>query len=572
MKVRKPGRPLTACPHLQSQQCDCPKNKGCGCSNSITVAFPKRQGCGDCKTGPKTIVKTEGRPSGPAISDVPAITAGTFKIVKKSAPLAAGVSRPRPQSYDETYFNAIGLNSCNIIQNGSPTTPASANGMGMNGMAPPQAPVQIAPALPNLYAQNTPPMPMPFYAGMLSNGQRPRNSISNGAGMPFAAADSEAAGFSLSNSSYMNGTSDYMSNGIYMANGHPPQPILTSPYPISTMSTPQSYSSSLNGTTPATTVKSCCSSKKSTNSSPDNLDMTSMSQIPLQQPYNAPSFSNGNGPIYSAAGMQPAYAYTANFADPSQQMQNGQWSQNFGMSYSPQQPLQQLQSSNRMFQLPTSALDGTHEMQCACGPDCECFGCQVHPQNATTLAYVRNLHNQMSHAPSSRESTSPITPMQQSQDLFYMAQNQSQPQIFQPHLLQNFYNSSLDKDPLVTATTMAMKSETPESANSRRESPQLSLNGSPYGGMAETQQVFDDSNYFMVEYPIEGGCGGDLEGCQCGDDCQCVGCTIHQAVQERRQSEQEQEQHEIGVVKAEDGMIMPGNVEVKNSCCGWTAA
>lgn len=565
MKVRKPGRPLTACPHLQSQPCDCPKSKGCGCSNSITVAFPKRQGCGDCKTGPKTIVKTEGKSSGPAIPDVPAATAGTFRVAKKPASLTAGVPKPRPQSYDETYFNAIGIgfDSCNIIQNGYPATPATANGMGMNGMAPLQAPVHIAPALPNLYSQNSHPMPLPFFnTGMMPNAQTPRTSISDGAGLPFATADSEVAGFSLSNGSYMNGNSNYMPNGPYVANGHPPQPILTSPYPTA-MSTPQSYSSSVNGTTPA---KSCCSSKKSTNSSPDDLGMNPMSQVPLQQPYNAPTFSNGNGNIYSAAGLQPTYTYANSFAVSPQQMPIGQWSQNFGMNYSPQQPLQQLQASNGMFPVPASVLNGNYEMQCNCGSDCECFGCQVHPQNATTLAEVRNLHNQMSHAPSSRNSAtaSPITPMQP-QDSFYMAQNQSQPQIFQRHLLQDFY----DKDPLVTATTTAIKSETPESSNSRRESLQLSLNGSPYDSMGETQPVFDDSNYFMVQYDMEGGCGGDLEGCQCGDDCQCIGCAIHQEEQERRQFEPEQEQQqESGVVKAESGMVTPQDIGVKKSCCG----
>lgn len=151
----------------------------------------------------------------------------------------------------------------------------------------------------------------------------------------------------------------------------------------------------------------------------------------------------------------------------------------------------------------------------------------------------------------------------QNQDPFYTLQNQPQPeaQIFQSHLLVNFYDSNLDKDPLVTTT--AMKSETPDSL-SRIESPQLSLNGSPFDSMGESQQQeLDPNNFFIVDYQIDGECSGDVSGCQCGDDCQCLGCTIHQAEQERRQLEQESRMTKIG-----DGTVTSKEEPVRNSCCG----
>ena len=158
-----------------------------------------------------------------------------------------------------------------------------------------------------------------------------------------------------------------------------------------------------------------------------------------------------------------------------------------------------------------------------------------------------------------REPVSPITPGQH-QDPFYNAQTQPQSQIPQQHLLQNYYDFSLDKDPLVTS--MALKCETPDSL-SRTESPQLSLNGSPFDPMGESQQQeLDPSNYFMVDYHLGGGCEGDGDGCQCGDDCQCFGCTIHKPQQDQRLLDSE------NGLRIPDGTKTPEEPVVKKSCCG----
>lgn len=34
------------------------------------------------------------------------------------------------------------------------------------------------------------------------------------------------------------------------------------------------------------------------------------------------------------------------------------------------------------------------------------------------------------------------------------------------------------------------------------------------------------SDFFFVNYPFDG-CGGDTQSCPCGDDCACLGCSIH---------------------------------------------
>lgn len=36
------------------------------------------------------------------------------------------------------------------------------------------------------------------------------------------------------------------------------------------------------------------------------------------------------------------------------------------------------------------------------------------------------------------------------------------------------------------------------------------------------------SDFFFVNYPLSiDGCGGDTQSCPCGDDCACLGCSIH---------------------------------------------
>src|SRR5580700_10735182 len=96
--VKKPGRPLSVCPHIQGQ--------GCSCS-SITAAIPRKQKC-HCGT-------VAGTPSGvqqplTSIPDQPSPTKIAFRVQKPP-------SRPgsRKQSYDHSNFDRIDIGSVNII-------------------------------------------------------------------------------------------------------------------------------------------------------------------------------------------------------------------------------------------------------------------------------------------------------------------------------------------------------------------------------------------------------------------------------------------------------------------------
>ena len=550
----------------------------------VTAAFPKKQGCGDCKTGPKATVKTEVKTPGPAIPDVPVATAGTFKV-KKSTHLGPQITRARPQSYDGTFFDGIDMSSVNIVGSGQSPPMPNGNGLSMNGVAPPQMPVHIAPAIPNTYMQDT--TQLAFYAASMMNGQTPRTSTANGAGVPFS-ADNEVARFSLSNGSMMNGNTNYMPNGTFMMNGHMQQPILASPYTTSPAESP-----STNGATPATTVKSCCSSKKpspSIVSSPIDF-ATHSPQASMQQSYGMSTYNTDNKSLFNNAGMQSATpSYVNSFAPEQQQMrmQDGAWTPNFDMNnYQPQSnPLMHNCPSN--FNLPDSAMSSNLAIACGCGTDCECFGCMTHPQNASTFDYIKDLNNQMYMEPQRKSvSISPITPMQQ--DIFYTLSNQPQAQMFPSHLLyENNLDNNLDNGKRISTT--AVKTETPPSS-SRTDSPQMSLNGSPFVS-GEKQQELDPEDFFFVDYELPSGCGGDEQACECGDDCQCIGCFIHKPEQQRGGIEGETDggvqtlAHavELGAgvkIELEGGdagkslLLADGTLEerpVKGSCCGNIAA
>src|SRR6187402_672967 len=125
--VRKPGRPLSACPH--------PRDQSCGCG-SVTAAIPRRQTChcGGGTDSPQVVPEAVLKDVNPARTEAPSPTRVTFKVQK-------GSSRPqssRKQSFDPTNIERMDMNSVNIVPfeqrpQGMPNFP---NGYTMNG--PPQ--------------------------------------------------------------------------------------------------------------------------------------------------------------------------------------------------------------------------------------------------------------------------------------------------------------------------------------------------------------------------------------------------------------------------------------------------
>ncbi|KFY39407.1 hypothetical protein V495_05974, partial [Pseudogymnoascus sp. VKM F-4514 (FW-929)] len=192
--VKKPGRPLTACPHLQPQSCGC---------SSITAAIPRKSqcGCGGASKAAKT-VKTEPQPADSPITESPSPVARDFKIKKTSK------TKSRKQSYDAAVLNRVDPSSVNVVQ------------------FTPRPQQLIAPALPNgskpaapiaqytngnqnhTYQQTQPPIPYSAdspYIPVNGNGVYP-GSNGNGVNHPFVPVD-QLPGTMLSSRSNSTGSS-----------------------------------------------------------------------------------------------------------------------------------------------------------------------------------------------------------------------------------------------------------------------------------------------------------------------------------------------------------------------------
>ncbi|EQB48117.1 copper fist DNA binding domain-containing protein [Colletotrichum gloeosporioides Cg-14] len=131
--VRKPGRPLSTCPH--------PPARGCGCG-SVTAAIPRKQkcGCGSSTAGTPTessatssVVKAESPASdAPPMSPTKA-PAASFRVQKPAAKAAS-----RKQSFDPANLERMDAAHVNILP---PYDMAQANALPhANGMAGMQAP------------------------------------------------------------------------------------------------------------------------------------------------------------------------------------------------------------------------------------------------------------------------------------------------------------------------------------------------------------------------------------------------------------------------------------------------
>ncbi|RNJ58336.1 hypothetical protein D7B24_004788 [Verticillium nonalfalfae] len=127
--VRKPGRPLSTCPH--------PPSRGCGCG-SVTAAIPRKQ---KCNCGPSTpadsdVIKVESPvseavPTSPARSST--VSSASYRVQKQS-------SKPnsRKQSFGPATLDRIDSSQFNIIPtfDAAQTIPPHLNG-GMDAMGMP---------------------------------------------------------------------------------------------------------------------------------------------------------------------------------------------------------------------------------------------------------------------------------------------------------------------------------------------------------------------------------------------------------------------------------------------------
>lgn len=130
---------------------------------------------------------------------------------------------------------------------------------------------------------------------------------------------------------------------------------------------------------------------------------------------------------------------------------------------------------------------------CSCGDQCQCIGCAAHPYNEATQRYVRSAWDTIMEA--SPNQASPVDPAE------------------------TYHNGC--KSPNETHPGASAAAPTPEGG-----SPPAAQ--TPSDTTSNGEQGLSANDFFFVSYPFAGdGCGGDTASCPCGDDCQCLGCAIH---------------------------------------------
>ncbi|KAI1502168.1 hypothetical protein F5X99DRAFT_169255 [Biscogniauxia marginata] len=476
--VRKPGRPLSSCPHAPG--------KHCGCGN-VTAAIPRKGKCG-CRSaqnpnGVPTKIKIE-----PPNLDNPPLspTKGTTFRIQKTASKFLN----RKQPYDPSTLERMEPSTFNIMDHqGFPLSIEDEI-----ERTDPMTSQNFVPALPVGFEQSG-AFPLQFgdfqptvsrLDTTMNHSFPPNNSIADLS--PTVSSRNDASG----RSSFASGTSS--------APQH----------------TPTSSSGSFSYELPPEESSSCCSQP----SSQPPPQAQSQSQLPAQfqshmQPQDAldlmgfglslppggnnivaqyPQAVGFNQQIYSTHFHQPTiYTYPPSYGTPFQPVQLAHWQQAMaGNSQSTPQsgytnPRPRMDSNASSTNLLTM-----HE--CTCGPGCQCVGCTAHPFNEATQDYVRSaMDSQYVTSPANEEYVKSIAEARNSIPI------------------------------TIPTATLPPVGDGPSPTSETTSSDTVT-------GPCLEDQTLSPENFFFVQYDVEKmglGCDGKSNSCPCGDDCACAGCMIH---------------------------------------------
>lgn len=473
--VRKPGRPLSACPH--------PTTRGpCSCTK-VTAAIPRKQkcGCGPTKTEellqPKledSDVTAESTPKSP-----PSRASSAGNRVRKSSSkngasgrrksaVSAGLERTKP-----SMVNILPAHN-GIPQN--PTPPVSAETLyGNLHMSPiePYGPMMF----PTFQPQMPPPMSGPENAMVDPNGHS--DSITN----PFVQNQPEEADPSMK--SCCGGGGKKVASAIP---AQTPETATPSSKPMSELQ-----------------AKSCCSSNINSPSLEPNTDAMPTPDVSnpgsvMVSPFPTPMIMpNGLYPYYAQPNV---FTYPPHYGSFLQPLQPDQWRQVMASTnFAPPEPMPSPYGMpNQMPYHPPGAprTAGGTSHQCSCGASCQCIGCAAHPYNEATQDYVRSAWQTMA-------------------DDAHIIQTHGTAAHVQvnDHVNGDISLGSLTHSVPTMGTTEDTKSPTAPQTPSEAAS-----------GLSE-EQALSASDFFFVSYAFGDSCAGETASCPCGDECQCLGCAIH---------------------------------------------
>ncbi|SPQ26869.1 7b40ac5f-ad0e-4454-9d42-83a34c11d28c [Thermothielavioides terrestris] len=478
--VRKPGRPLSTCP--------CPPGRPCACGG-VRVAIPKKQKCG---CGAEAVGEPEERNKGHSPAETPTSPSRpSFRVSKSNGSRASS----RKQSFDPANLERMDPRSINLIT--APTSSGIANGMAMAGGADFQGPhTEFAAFSPGLGAipagsggtygplQNPSYRPpLPYNLGFQYS---PPNQLPHGLKMEdggLFSASNGSFGAAMPSPPFING------NHTSTAIGNQQQPTVPN----------QATLRQANGA--AQGASCCCGSKAQEGPSVPAPNKVSVSTQGYGQSYlpqlsgesNGNGSSNGNGGGGSSCCSSKAQEPLPNTSNnlPTSQQEFGQtflppfqfptvftYPGDYGSWQHPIDPViwQQVASQTGMPPNPamapaangdTAGNAGTSH-ECGCGEGCQCVGCLAHPFNAQMFQYVNNAYSD-SNGSSPRSVDANGAGQQQAPSAAGAAGGQDSP----------------------------VEAPTPAASE-----------GSPRG----EEQSLSTMDYFFVNLPISGLCGGRVGG------------------------------------------------------------
>jgi len=493
--VRKPGRPLSVCPHKAGQSCGCA---------GITAAIPRNQKCGCGSNGSQ--------------SASPMVKQETVNSKSPGSPTGRSFHIHKPGSVKpSSRIDAAGLERTDISQLNilpPPSWPGGIVPMPTPGFPIPEAKPSYAFPIPNgvphgFLQQTNVGYDVNYVIGPQGPIQIP---LPNG---------TIAVGYDVNHLSIVHGQNT-IGGSPSIASSSVTSSCCVPTANSSPRHTPTSSSSSVRVSSPARATngngnsKSCCSNKQSktpANGSavdpfPASVPTTPIGNGPETNGSHIASLGAPNGTFIAPYGqpmgipqMAPnyyhvpgsvVYTYPATYGTFNAPLQPAQWRQ----AISAPQGHHVHSDGIPMTSIPPQAYstNGANAIAatshiCTCGDECNCLGCPAHPYNDATQEYVRSAMNSMLETRAVESQTNGIPEM-----------------------------SAVDG---VNGTNGSGPGQAPQS-------PSQAQTPSDASGISEEQSQLSANDFFFVTYPI-GDCGGETTSCPCGDDCDCVGCLIHSA-------------------------------------------
>ncbi|KAK5652795.1 hypothetical protein OQA88_9651 [Cercophora sp. LCS_1] len=440
----------------------------------LNIAIPKKQKCG-CP--PETGGKETSTPQDRSPTDTPASpTRSAFRVTKGSSNSRAGM---RKQTFDPANLSRVDPMSVNLVMPTAASLDATTMAMISNGIVTQVSPHGLSPGFDAGVGFVTSP------GGAFS----PTSGFVYGAPLSYdmslqytqahAVAHHEikteetipppissTLDAAMPPPPFANGGKHSRSSSL---NGHGPPLLELGPSPVV----------KANGATSSTPGSCCGGGSKEVNA-------LSTPQTDFEKPF-VPDYLKQPG-LGNFAFHPTVFTYPANY---------GSW----------QHPInpeiwQQVASQPNMSvdaPLAITSTNGTPEVfgtshECSCGEGCQCVGCLAHPFNDQMFQYVNNAYT---------ESTA------------------------------NGNGNNISRSGSGSTSSCcgngdrgAGQGRTPVAAP---ESPPEAQ--TPSEGSLNEEQSLSTVDYFFVNIPLrmDGSCGGNINSCPCGDDCECIGCLVHNA-------------------------------------------